>query len=508
MKKMIVSDGGMNMTTQNIDLSRYVSNLDKKVYTIFNLPEEVIAVIFAYVSRSPASFRDNLKKLLADGELAMDETAGGMTGFYSEKAARFHEKWVVGYGHSSVAEHAVAHVGIEKISRLASAELELANSFNSFTEYSQRYQRPRRGDYFVPAELEQDPEAKQAFIHLNETAFDIYERLLSGLIDHLGRNLPRQEGESDKSFSVRVEKTAFEDARYVLTLATLTNLGMTGNGRALRDTIVRLLSSRHSECRRLAEEMEREISRVIPTLLKHVQPNDYLLQTRDDLAVLLPESPDRTEDAGRKKPFARFVQMPDYDNALTQTVAHLMVSERSTTYAQALAAADRLSVEEKERIVDTALRHLRFFDNPRDEFQHVTYTMELLISEANWHQLLRHNRRTHFSFGEPTVKFGYTIPPHVEEAGLTPIYEEAVFLATETYERIAARFPESAAYCVSNAHHRPVTATASLWELYHLINLRTSPEAQWDIRLTFEALHRELREKHPVFARYAQRRFG
>ena len=37
---------------QKIDLSHYVSNLDKNVYTIFNLPEEVIAVIFAYVSRS------------------------------------------------------------------------------------------------------------------------------------------------------------------------------------------------------------------------------------------------------------------------------------------------------------------------------------------------------------------------------------------------------------------------------------------------------------------------
>ncbi|MGB0090562.1 MAG: FAD-dependent thymidylate synthase, partial [Planifilum fulgidum] len=138
------------MKGQEIDLTRYVSNLDRNVYTIYNLPEEVIAVIFAYVSRSPLSFRDNLKKLLEDDELAVGDAAGGIASFYSEKAARFHEKWVVGYGHSSVAEHAVAHIGIERISRLASAELELANSFNSFTEYSQRYQRPRRGDWYLP----------------------------------------------------------------------------------------------------------------------------------------------------------------------------------------------------------------------------------------------------------------------------------------------------------------------------------------------------------------------
>ena len=66
---------------QKIDLSHYVSNLDKNVYTIFNLPEEVIAVIFAYVSRSSASFRDNLRKLLSDEELNVNlKTAGAAKG--------------------------------------------------------------------------------------------------------------------------------------------------------------------------------------------------------------------------------------------------------------------------------------------------------------------------------------------------------------------------------------------------------------------------------------------
>ncbi len=64
-------------------------------------------------------------------------------------------------------EHAIAHIGIEKISRLASAELELANTFNSFTEYSQRYQRPQRGQIYTPVELEGNPEASKLFHQLN-----------------------------------------------------------------------------------------------------------------------------------------------------------------------------------------------------------------------------------------------------------------------------------------------------------------------------------------------------
>jgi thymidylate synthase ThyX len=491
-----------------IDLTRYVSNLDRNVYTIYNLPEEVIAVIFAYVSRSPLSFRDNLKKLLEDDELAVSDAAGGITSFYSEKAARFHEKWVVGYGHSSVAEHAVAHIGIERISRLASAELELANSFNSFTEYSQRYQRPRRGDWYLPPELQDHPEAQSLYADLQEKAYDTYERLLSGLIGHLADRLPRHDGESEKRFRIRVEKTAFEDARYVLTLATLTNLGMTGNGRALRDTLIRLLSSRYPECRQLAREMEREIGRVIPTLLKHVKPSPYIMDTRESLEKRWKETKASarafSEPAGR--PSARFLRLPDYEDALTQAAVSLLIENSTLSYEEAEEKARALSRAEKEELIDEALKRLRFFDNPLDSFQHLVYRLELKISEANWHQLLRHNRRTHFTWGLPTTELGYTIPPRIRDAGLADPFSRLVEQATETYRKIREVCPAAAPYCVTNAHHRQVTATVTLWELYHLINLRTSPEAQWDIRTAFEELLSELKRHHPVLARYARRR--
>ena len=65
------------------------------------LNPETIAVAFAKTSRSPLSFR----------EIAAELT--------DEKSAEFHERWVVGYGHASVAEHAVLHLALENVSRLA-----------------------------------------------------------------------------------------------------------------------------------------------------------------------------------------------------------------------------------------------------------------------------------------------------------------------------------------------------------------------------------------------------
>ncbi|RAL27020.1 FAD-dependent thymidylate synthase [Thermoflavimicrobium daqui] len=489
-----------------INLEQYVSNLDRNVYTIYNLPEEVIAVIFAYVSRSSAGFRENLAKLLADEDLALAGHSGNRATIYSEKAARFHEKWVVGYGHSSVAEHAVAHIGIEKISRLASAELELANTFNSFTEYSQRYQRPKRGDFYLPSSLKSNPELQAKYIQFHEKAYDIYEQLMSGLVKYLLQTVPKQEKESDKRFKLRIEKIAFEDARYVLPLSTLTNLGMTGNGRALRDTLVRLLSSPYKECQKLARDMEHEITTVIPTLLKYVKPSEYYQKTQANLQQCFQKIRPIGIVESSMGPSARFIQMPDYLEALKQLATFLLIREQPLSYEEAKRIIHQYPQEELEQIVSYALLSLRFFDNPIDELQHLTYQIELKISEANWHQLLRHNRKTHFTYSKPTTRFGYTIPPHIQEAGLTDLFRSFVQESEQMIQQFSSFDSTIADYFITNAHHRQIIASVTLWELYHLINLRTSTEAQWDIRETFVQVYQELQRQQPIFARFAKRR--
>ena len=91
----------------------------RKVYILDpqELSPETIAVTFAKTSRSPLSFR----------EIASELT--------DEKSAKFHEKWVVGFGHASVAEHAVLHIAIENISRLAVEALE-STRLATFPEHS------------------------------------------------------------------------------------------------------------------------------------------------------------------------------------------------------------------------------------------------------------------------------------------------------------------------------------------------------------------------------------
>ncbi len=480
-------------------LARYVTNLDEDVYAIVNLPEEVVAVVFGYVSRSPRSFRDNLLRLLQEGSLAMNVPAGLVPetalAAATQKAAAFHERWVIGYGHSSVAEHAVAHVGVENISRLASAELELANAFLSFTEYSQRYQKPQRGRYFCPDGL---PAATAAAYQATmDWLYDAYEALYTGLTAFLEKTDPPVAGETSQQRQSRLAKKAFEDARYALPLATLTNLGLTGNGRALRDALAVLGASTAPEVRRLAADIETEAEKVLPTLLRHTAPTAHQLQWR--AAQPAPSAASVPMSGRAMGPEARLLWFtgqhhPEPEAAAIDVLAGVM-------------SAAPGPVPSAEAYLAAGLTALGPHDMLPEAFCWITYDAFMQISEANWHQLLRHCRGMRFQAGPPEIANGYTVPPNVEAAGLESLLAAAITQAERLYEELRQVAPASVAgYAVINAHRRRVRTTFDLRQLYHLANLRLSPEAQWDIRDAVGQLFRQISAVHPRLCRAAQRR--
>ncbi len=122
------------------------------------LSPETIAVAFAKTSRSPESFRDIAAELS------------------DEQSAKFHEKWVVGYGHASVAEHAVLHIAFENVSRLAIESIE-GNRLASYTEKSTRYQKWGSDDFFIPRELEGHP-LQEEYVETIRFLFRTYKESL------------------------------------------------------------------------------------------------------------------------------------------------------------------------------------------------------------------------------------------------------------------------------------------------------------------------------------------
>ena len=159
--------------TTNLSYNRRVYPLSPR-----ELSEEQLAVVCAMTSRRPEPF---------------DEIAQRVT---SEKAADFHERWVLGYGHASVAEHAIIHMAVENLSRLACDSLE-DNRLASYTEKSSRYQVLASGYYYVPSELDQHEEMRVLYVGACDRLFHAYESLVKGLIPVLSKNHPKGEAERD-----------------------------------------------------------------------------------------------------------------------------------------------------------------------------------------------------------------------------------------------------------------------------------------------------------------------
>ncbi len=466
------------------ELSNYVSNLDKDIYTVYNLPEEVIATIFAYVSRSPLSFRENLLKVT------------------EEKARQFHERWVLNYGHASVAELATVHIGIERVSRLFSALLERSNLFISPIEYSQRYQKPKRGDFYIPVELDapEHESLKKAFIDYQYRLYDDYTRLFDLLLAHYRKTESKRENEKEKAYESRIAKTSFEDARYLLSLATHTNLGLTANARAMEDSLIHLLSSDYPEVRQRGHEIKEQVVYALPTLVKYAKANSFLCESRDYLEEQQKTFSKRGNSSGKSS-----VTLLHYttkgsshpeEKALNILLPELLYQYGTMSLDSLKGIIKEESRGDKIKLFLRSLSSLGNHDNPPQAFEAISYKMELTLSESCWHQLLRH-RKIRFTWQYPNVDRGYRIPPKVIEADGKELFTEVMIYSQSIYDQLKDLLPLVAHYTVTNAHYRCVIGEFTLWELYHLLHLRLALEAQWEIRELVSEILAEIQRVHP-----------
>jgi len=472
------------------EIKNYVSNTNKDIYTVSNIPEEVIAVIFAYVSRSPKSFRENI------GTVIREEQQG------QQRATKFHEKWVLNYGHASVAEHATVHIGIEKVSRLFSSILETSNEYLSFTEYSQRYQKPQKGDFYVPETLKNRSNLLKEYVELNNKIYDIYSDLNTKLFDYLKDGVAVPDGKDEKSHFRALEKLAFEDARYALNLATFTNLGMTANARAIEDTLTILLSSDYPEAVMRASEIKEEVRFSVPTLVKYANENKYIKETREDFENLIKLNTNGVY-SGSKKSNINLVDWTGKGTTNPQAsaldkIVNAILFEHSELSTESL--SDELEDYDNEKkllLLRKSVEKLTKFDNPMNVFRLINYEAQIILSEACWHQLLRH-RKVKWIIKEPGIKYGTTIPPNIEGAGIKDVLLEATNLSEIFYTKLVnENMKTEASYLVTNAHNRCVLGSFDLWELYHLINLRMSEGAQWDIKDVVGRLAGQIKQIHP-----------
>ena len=437
---------------------------------------ETIAVAFAKTSRSPENFR---------------EIAEGLN---DEKSADFHEKWVVGYGHSSVAEHAVLHMAVENVSRLAVESIE-SNRLASYTEKSTRYQKWSPDAFHTPAEVLQAG-LESEYQEICCSLFDAYVRSLECCKRVVQKACPQNVDESEGAWERRIRSQYVDVCRFILPSASLANLGMTANARVLESSIRKMLSSPLQEVREIGEQVKRVAIQEVPTLVKYADIVPYLVEAPQLLrkdAQLLGGEPKRDSD------WCRLVDWQQ--DGEDRIVAAALYRASGDSYSHILSWVKQFSQEEKNRVLDHLVGKTGKFDSPLRELEHVTYTFDLVMDQGAYFEIKRHRMMTQ-SPQELTCNLGYAIPEMFKEAGFYDDYCGLMDKVEKKYHQMVSVLSNAAAYIVPNGFNRRVLMTLNFREAYHFCALRSTPNAHFSARRVAQRMAEEIREVHPALGQY------
>lgn len=460
------------------DLNNFVSDPDSNIYSIKNLVPQDVAYTICRTSRSPLSFKRMILQLLETDEISKVDLHGSSSGICSGESVA---KYGIEYGHSSIMELASVAMGFEGVSRHFANKLFLSGKHNSFTAFSQRYQRVFEGSYHVPSVLH-DLEDSRKHIEIYTDYHDAINRIYNQIVKKLTKYyLGNDEFPEDMPLSMREKKIigkVFEDARYVTTLASHTNLGMVGNALSIRNSINNLLSTGNCEDCENAELMKEHAEHVVPALMRHIGRHENVGHSEhllDNLSKIGTMGSENT---------ISIVNNP------YQMILDLSVEQRRD---MEVLFQDGLPNHEMFKGYVRGLLHgLGPHDHPHDVTRGIYIKVMASVSESCWAQWLRHNRSSDFIYEKPTVMNGYVMPQSIKDAGCEHLFMSAINLSMDVYNHFSQFGLGIEEYVVTNAHKRRIVCNTNLWSLYWFINLRMSQEAQWEIRDLAEWIYGEL----------------
>lgn len=444
------------------------------IYSLDHLDPEVIAVAFAKCSRSPESFREIAEEL------------------NERKSSEFHEKWVIGYGHSSVAEHASLHIAVENISILASKILE-DNRLASYTEKSTRYQNFSKDLYYTPNSI-RNSSVHTPYKEAIDTLYDTYDEFNLKLTAYV-RNTPSLLETLDSE--MKIKNRVFDASRYILPTATFTNLGLTINARQLEYAIIKLLSSELEEAQEIGTRLKQIASEITPTLLKYAKTNAFIKNTDANLrerTATMTKGIGAADDQG--------VILVDYDEfAIDKIIASILYHYSEVGYHQVKSLVSEMSNDEKEDILALAFKDKTEYDKPIRELENATYTFDVLVDYGAFRDIQRHRICTQIN-QDIGISYGYSTDDLIIDAGLKDEYDTLMKKTELAFEKVKKEFPIEVQYMIPLAYRKKVLMTFNLRSLAHFIKLRSTPHGHTSYRQVAQAMYHEVKRVHPELAKH------
>jgi thymidylate synthase ThyX len=493
-------------------LSNHFSNSDESVFAIITPRQVDRGALMSRYSRTDKSMR----------RIFLDEFLKN-----KNRGEEFYNRVLLEYGDDSVAELGEAQIAIEGLSNIAVKKIEDRRIGLSYLEKSSRYvawNKKINGEYrFYRDSVLMKSKFADEYLDSCNFSFDVYSKNIEPMINYVREKYPIEKyffkdskDGKEKEFSKLKQEQDIKSAnmiykgstkakaldilRGLLPASTLTNVGITGNGRAFEYLLTVLAASDLQEEQDLASKIKKELDTTIKSFVRR-SDDKYGKAFQRYLREIRKTSKSISKEIKAKKSFGVKTKLVDWEpekNSIDKVITSIIYEQSpSTSYQDIFTQVKKFSKEKKIKIINqfAKLRHNRRH-RPSRAFENVYYTFDLLNNFGMFRDFHRHRALT-IERQLLTTDHGYNTPKEIEILGINKEYKECMDKTKESFNKIRKKFPEQGQYVVNFAYNYPYFMKFNLREACHLIELRTVPQGHIDYRRVAQQMYNQINKVHP-----------
>ena len=494
-------------------LLNHFSNTEDSVFAIISPRQVDRGALMSRYSRTDKSMR----------QIFLDE-------FLKNKSRgdEFYDRVLLEYGDDSVAELGEAQIAIEGLSNIAVKKIEDRRIGLSYLEKSSRYvawNKKENGRY----RFYRDPEImKSKFADMYEDScnfsFDTYSDNVEPMTKYIREKYPiekyrfKDSGDGKEKMFSKLKKEsdvksasmiyrgstkakALDILRGLLPASTLTNVGITGNGRAFEYLLTVLGSSELQEERDLASKIKKELDTTIKSFVRRADDKygkafqKYLKDARAEAKRITKKEIKANPTEGS---FTKLVDCESEKDAIDKIITSVMYEQSpSTSYQNILLHVKKMPKQDKVKIIEEFARiRGNRRHRPSRAFENTFYTFDLCNNFGMFRDMHRHRALT-LERQMLTTDHGYSMPDEIRVLGIEKDYMDCMYKTKETFEKIRKKHPGQGQYVVNFGYNYPYFMKFNLREACHLLELRTVPQGHADYRKVSQEMFRQINEKHP-----------
>jgi thymidylate synthase ThyX len=496
-------------------LEKHFSNSDKNVFAVISPRQVDRGALMSRYSRTDKSMR----KIFLD-EFLKNKNRG----------EEFYDRVLLEYGDDSVAELGIAQVAIEGISNIAVKKIEDRRIGFSYLEKSSRYvswDKKIKGKYkFLYEPTIMKTKFADEYIDACNMDFDTYSKNIDPMLklirekDSINNYKFKDIDGKEKKFnsinddsitksSIRIynaatKAKALDALRSLLPASTLTNVGITGNGRAYEYLLSILFASKLKEENNLAIQIKNELDTTIKSFIRRSDDKygkilqNYLNQIKKSAQNITKISHLGT---AKKGSLVKLVEVETESKAINSVISAIIYEQSpGISFKKILQYVKKLPDKSKKKIIlEMADIRKNRRHRPSRAFEMTEYTFDLVTNFGMFRDFHRHRALT-LERQLLTTFHGYDMPQDIKDLGIEKEFKECMNNTKHVFSKIRKKFPEEAQYIVNFAYNYPYMMKMNMREAVHMIELRTVPQGHQDYRIVAQKMYKSINSKHPILS--------